>query len=262
MARQISASVGRNAGNREADVLTVQDLLNNVPRDQGRPQPTLKLDGLCGPKTTSAIQKFQLQHFGWSGADGRVDPGGQTLAKLNALQPQQPVPPVPKQPPPPKRHTHFTLQQPGRVGDVLDDPKDFFFQVLAGSNTNASVPSSFHIDEAALFWLGRPGAVPPFLKQTAFRLGGAVPITLLRVESPGLTLSELDCPATYATREVGGGKLSSGLTLFFKPTGPTTRTGKRIKMHRHLRTAPHSNTGSGVSYLRVGQFQLVRKLKG
>lgn len=38
-----------------------------------------------GPKTNGAIQSFQLKHFGWSGADGRVDPGRQTLAKLNEL---------------------------------------------------------------------------------------------------------------------------------------------------------------------------------
>jgi hypothetical protein len=40
----------------------------------------------CGPKTIDAIQKFQLFHFGWNGADGRVDPDGQTLRKLNQFE--------------------------------------------------------------------------------------------------------------------------------------------------------------------------------
>lgn len=84
MARTITASVGRMGGvNRPQDVRTVQELLNKVPAASGGPTPLLAVDGLCGPKTTNAIQRFQVQHFGWSGADGRVDPGGRTLRKLN-----------------------------------------------------------------------------------------------------------------------------------------------------------------------------------
>lgn len=84
MARTISNSVGRMGGkNAPQDVVTVQQLLNQVPVGEGGPVPGLDVDGLCGTKTTTAIQKFQLKHFGWSGADGRVDPNGPTLAKLN-----------------------------------------------------------------------------------------------------------------------------------------------------------------------------------
>jgi hypothetical protein len=43
------------------------------------------VDGRCGQKTMKAIQTFQLKHFGWKGADGRVDPDKQTIAKLNEL---------------------------------------------------------------------------------------------------------------------------------------------------------------------------------
>jgi len=43
----------------------------------------LAVDGICGRKTIRAIQTFQLHHFGWRGADGRVDPYGPTLAKLD-----------------------------------------------------------------------------------------------------------------------------------------------------------------------------------
>ena len=84
MVQRISASVGRSGGvNRSPDVKIVQGLLNNVPFTSSGPNPKLRLDGLCGPKTSDAIHKFQLRHFGMSGADGRVDPAGRTLAKLN-----------------------------------------------------------------------------------------------------------------------------------------------------------------------------------
>jgi len=45
----------------------------------------LKVDSICGEKTKKAIQMFQLKHFGWKLADGRVDPYKQTIAKLNEL---------------------------------------------------------------------------------------------------------------------------------------------------------------------------------
>jgi hypothetical protein len=72
--------------NMAQDVVNVQELLNMVPAAEGGPAPPLDVDGLCGPKTIAAIQKFQLAHFGWHGADGRVDPGGPTLAKLNEYE--------------------------------------------------------------------------------------------------------------------------------------------------------------------------------
>jgi hypothetical protein len=84
MSSMITASVGAAGGvNRFNDVGTVQRLLNQVPPPSGGPTPPLQPDSQCGPKTIAAIQKFQLRQFGWSGADGRVDPNGQTLRRLN-----------------------------------------------------------------------------------------------------------------------------------------------------------------------------------
>lgn len=82
--RTIAESVGRMGGKNEpADVEVVQELLNTVPPTDGGPAVPLVVDGKCGPKTKDAIQRFQLHHFGWPGADGRVDPDGPTLRTLN-----------------------------------------------------------------------------------------------------------------------------------------------------------------------------------
>jgi hypothetical protein len=87
VSRTLVASVGRLGGvNRPADVLNVQELLNQVPVGAGGPRIFLNPDMQCGSKTIEAIQKFQLFHFGWKGADGRVDPDGQTLRKLNQFE--------------------------------------------------------------------------------------------------------------------------------------------------------------------------------
>jgi peptidoglycan hydrolase-like protein with peptidoglycan-binding domain len=72
-------------GNRKEDVITIQDALNRVPLRQGGASPPLAVDGISGPKTQKAIQTFQLQHFGWKGADSLIEPGKQTLAKLNEV---------------------------------------------------------------------------------------------------------------------------------------------------------------------------------
>jgi hypothetical protein len=79
----ISASVGLGGKNLAADVRTVQELLNAVPTPSGGPMPLLAVDGLIGPKTNGAIQRFQRTQFGW--ADGRADPGGPTITRLNSI---------------------------------------------------------------------------------------------------------------------------------------------------------------------------------
>jgi hypothetical protein len=80
----------KGAENLPSDVRTVQELLNNVPQSEGGPKVPLIVDGICGTKTKSTIQDFQLHHFGWQLADGRVDPNGPTLGKLNEYEPSTP----------------------------------------------------------------------------------------------------------------------------------------------------------------------------
>lgn len=87
--QDISKSVGKGAYNIKADVRTVQQLLNGVPAQQGGPAAKLAEDGLMGPKTQTAITNFQVAQLGWG--DGRVDPGKQTIQKLNNPGPVVPL---------------------------------------------------------------------------------------------------------------------------------------------------------------------------
>lgn len=79
----IEASVGRGGANRRPDVEIIQRLLNLVPFSSGGPNPLLTVDSLCGPKTCTAISRFQLAQF--KQADGRIDPGYRTLEALITL---------------------------------------------------------------------------------------------------------------------------------------------------------------------------------
>jgi hypothetical protein len=77
----ITASVGTDGQNDKADVAIVQELLNAVPADQGGPASPLVVDGLIGPNTINAINAFQMKQLGFQ--DGRVDPGFDTIKRLN-----------------------------------------------------------------------------------------------------------------------------------------------------------------------------------
>jgi hypothetical protein len=80
----ITQSVGASGANKPADVTEIQQLLNKVPVAQGGAAPPFFVFGTCDAATLAAIlrfQKIQVPKF----ADGRIDPGGPTLARLNAL---------------------------------------------------------------------------------------------------------------------------------------------------------------------------------
>jgi hypothetical protein len=178
MPRTISATVGRASANRHDDVVTVQELLNQVPPDEGGPQPVLTVDGLCGPKTNAAIQKFQLHHFGWGGADGRVEPGRQTIAKLNEYD-------RPSRKPAPAKlaSTQFTIRRVDDSKIVLPtEGYGWFFEV----RDLLHPASSSHV-----YYLGNMGAigVPTYF-------GG--PPSRFTTNRP-YTASGLECPASYRT---------------------------------------------------------------
>jgi metacaspase-1 len=80
--RKISASVGRGGTNRSEDVLTVQQLLNLVPFEEGGPEELLDEDGRIGRLTIAAIEDYQ----GFMGIqqDGVISPTGPTFQALSA----------------------------------------------------------------------------------------------------------------------------------------------------------------------------------
>jgi len=79
---QIISSVGRNGANQKGDVRSVQDLLNRYSTRLGI--APLRVDGVAGARTVSAIERFQRQVLGMAAPDGRVDPGALTWNKLVA----------------------------------------------------------------------------------------------------------------------------------------------------------------------------------
>ena len=177
MARTISGTVGRSAANRYDDVVTVQELLNQVPADEGGPRPKLKVDGICGSKTKSAIQKFQLHHFGWKGADGRVNPGHQTLAKLNEYDQRN-------KPKPPKfRGTQFTIQGVNDGGIMLPmDGPQWFFNVQSVPY-RGGLPYEYNLGFTGRAYLRLPMRGKPHRFRT----------------KRSYAASELECPAVYRT---------------------------------------------------------------
>lgn len=88
MGKSIAATVGQGSVNLPIDVGTVQYLLNCVPESDGGPVQELVMDGLIGPLTLGAINRFQGMQLGFR--DGRVDPesqGGKTIVRLNMYDP-------------------------------------------------------------------------------------------------------------------------------------------------------------------------------
>jgi hypothetical protein len=78
----IRGAVGRGGRNFEDDVRVIQELLNShthLIQSVG----VLDADGDIGWKTITAITEFQRRVVGMRSPDGRVDPGGRTLARLN-----------------------------------------------------------------------------------------------------------------------------------------------------------------------------------
>ncbi len=80
MSVRIMDSVGRGGKNGKRDTRKIQKALNEVYTVW-----QLVVDGDCGAKTIRRIERFQRRFM--RKPDGRIDPGGRTLKKLNAAAP-------------------------------------------------------------------------------------------------------------------------------------------------------------------------------
>lgn len=78
----IAKSVGKGAVNDKADARLVQRLLSPFAVSEGL--PPLDDDGVIGKTTIGVIERFQAAVMGFPAPDGRVDPGGKTMAALLA----------------------------------------------------------------------------------------------------------------------------------------------------------------------------------
>ena len=78
---KLLAAVGAGGTNAQVDVKAVQNLLNQSIRTI-TPLAPLKVTGICDSLTIEAITQFQRRVVRLPAADGRIDPGGQTLQAL------------------------------------------------------------------------------------------------------------------------------------------------------------------------------------
>jgi len=113
----ILSSVGSRGVNALADVKRVQRLLNHQQGTAYRRGP-IAVDGLVGPETIGAITDYQRSVVKLSSPDGRVDPGGPTIAALEQHARRRPghAPGAPPTTPPPTGGL-FTLSV--RHGNVV-----------------------------------------------------------------------------------------------------------------------------------------------
>jgi hypothetical protein len=226
MAATILASVGLRGANRRDDVLTIQNLLNRIDPAKGGPTVKLDPDGRAGTKTNGAIQRFQLEHFGFKGADGRVDPGGRTLAKLNELTGgAAPVDPV--------VFGSFEVRQATLSPRVTDPKFDFCFLVTA-FGTQASQAYFFQppgVHAPGQFPRSFPGrknefGVSPKLPITSLG-GGGLYVTRFRSEGPS---SFLQLSGLFGTRVLTlGTHLAQGdAQRIGGPMGKSTADGEEL----------------------------------
>jgi len=78
----IAKSVGKGGVNLPDDVKLVRQLLGKFLKGQGK--PPLPDSGVADSALTSAIESFQSKVMGFPKPDGRIDPGGKTIARLLA----------------------------------------------------------------------------------------------------------------------------------------------------------------------------------
>ncbi|MCC6130084.1 MAG: peptidoglycan-binding protein [Acidobacteria bacterium] len=244
MAKTISASVGFNGVNRKADVIVVQQLLNQVPSIHGGPTPLLEVDGWSGPLTIGAIQRFQLKNFGWPGTDGRVDPGQQTLAKLNEYGTAPSVPPPPPPPPPEPESMDFAI--------IPSFQLDLFPEPLTSSQlTYLVIDVKNGLQRVYQLQISRSGppAIGPFQGYFA-RFKPIRPTGVSGFEGTGVYST------TLRTNPGPPSRTTVNSSLFLFPPGGGT--GISIPMKTHLfKPEPLPGTGGTMTTSVDGKFKII-----
>ena len=205
MAESITASVGRSGGvNRPADVKLVQRLLNKMLESEGGPKIPLAVDGLFGPKTLAAIEKFQKQQFGFKGMDGRVDPLGQTLKRLNELDKPAPAPPSPLPTPAPSTPTgqKFVIHRMATPKSFAGLPEELFFEFI--DLTNGLIGD---------YWVQQAG-MPMTTLQPPTNFSNASRSFLTKIPQ---AVDKLGCSIVYFSRQTAG--VISSSMVFDLPGG-------------------------------------------
>lgn len=230
----LDASVGYRGVNKHADVVGVQNAINKVPTDEGGSPLPLKVDGKCGPKTIKAIQRFQLHHFGWGGADGLIEPGKQTYLKLVLYTlPELKLPPPRKEP----RSLKFIIMRENARDSFGANNRDYYFEIR-------SVPHNF----SSVYYLARRPGIHP--RPIPSKFNGH--FTIFRTKR-AITTKEFESQAVYFTREQSDNRCESHLTLILD-SGAI-----EIPMDSHL-IGPHGIIAAGhpgTSTFQSGIFDFV-----
>jgi len=84
----VEGSVGQNGQNDVIDVKVIQSALNLVNPTRLTGAPELAIDGLIGPMTIGVIEQFQEDIVEMANPDGRIDPDGPSIARLQTSIPK------------------------------------------------------------------------------------------------------------------------------------------------------------------------------
>jgi hypothetical protein len=231
----LSQSVGIKGKNLAPDVIRVQDALNTIPASAGAPATLLSLDGKVGPKTSSAIQQLQLRHFGWKGADGRIDPGGRTAQLISALLLQH-------------GSTHWNIRRieaatpaTGNVADVRTiNSRDRFFLIHDASGARRAL---YYCVEMSNVIRVRELGIPPLVDRPEFNMfSTACPCSAVSMIGWG----------TYA--EFARDENHTTISLTIQPTAAHVANGSLTFHINHQWIKPTSTPGTRIHFPAGLQF--------
>jgi hypothetical protein len=119
---EMRASVGFGGVNLSADVMAVQNLINQFLSFIA-PRGPVSENGNCDADTISAIRDFQRLVVKAANPDGRVDPGGKTLEALTVCASgKQFIPDMPNPGPPPSQPSKKFTDNPQEVPTKTTTP--------------------------------------------------------------------------------------------------------------------------------------------